>query len=136
MGVYLAGQEYDAVALAGNDFDAGYFAGNQVLEGSSLLAVGAQLGSAISITAERTIIYRSALIAADTALVIELSSGGVPIDRQASVFRASTFPRITFSDGSTVSMQYFTSGSTSFILLGGGTAGSAIGRTLTVYRAG
>ena len=136
MAIYLGGQEYESIYVAGQEISEAQAGGNEVFSASSLLPVGARIGNAITITSSRTLIYRSTSFADGTAMVAELSSGGTPVDRVAFNFSPSTVPRITFSDGSVVGLELFTSGGTSFILLQAGAAGTALNQTLTIYAAG
>ena len=134
MGIYLGGRSYSKVYAAGNEISELQIAASDYAP-SSLLAIGSQIGNSITITVGRILIYNSTAIADGTTLVAEISMGSRVIDRQSFTFTKSTVPTITFSDGSVIALELFTT-SNSFILLQAGTRGSAIGKTLRLYRSG
>ena len=135
MAIYLAGQEYDGAYIAGAEIGKIHVAGMEY-QPDSLLAIGAQVGAAITIVVTRTVIYSGRDVAQGTALVAQLSDGTGVIDRQPLPFDVRGTIEITFSDGSQVEIERFPDTNTKFLILASGTSGSALTKTLTIYRAG
>ena len=134
MGIYFGGNEYDSMYIAGREINDVVLAGNEY-QPSELLAIGAQVGTRITVTASRTTIYSGRDLAQHSSLVIQLSDRTGVIDRQVLPFSSRGTETINFSDGSTVGIEVFPDITTKFIILASGTTGSALNKVLTVYRA-